>query len=79
MPLLARKILDMQEKKDKRGPVNLKGYMVGNAVTDDVIESNGQIEFAYGMGLIDPTMYSRLKKDCPSGFWNPKQGGRGLS
>ena len=45
MPKLARKILDMNKVKGSisHAQFNLKGYLVGNPVTDDVIEGNTQV------------------------------------
>ena len=51
-----------------------QGYMVGNPVTDDAIDGNGQVEFAYGMGLIDPVTYRELNKACHGNYWNATQG-----
>jgi hypothetical protein len=45
-------------------PYNLAGYIVGNAVTDDVYDGSGQVEFAYGNGLIDPDTYQSVKRTC---------------
>ena len=50
--------------------------MVGNAVTDDATDGNGQIEFAYGMGLIDPPTYRKLGQACSGSYWNATPGGR---
>jgi len=46
---------------------NLAGYVVGNAVTDDLYDGVGQVEFAYGLGLIDPLTYHRVKQICKVG------------
>lgn len=43
---------------------NLVGYIVGNAVTDDEFDGNGQVDFAYGMGLIDPATYKSTRSIC---------------
>ena len=48
--------------------------MVGNPVTDDVIDGNGQIEFAYGMGLIDPVTFGDLSRACHGNYWNATPG-----
>lgn len=54
--------------------VRLQGYMLGNGVTDDVAELNGQVEFAYGMGLIDPATYEGLVAACNGSYWNATAG-----
>jgi serine carboxypeptidase-like clade 1 len=45
VPKLAHKILDMNKVKGStsHAKFNLKGYLVGNPVTDDVIEGNTQV------------------------------------
>ena len=43
---------------------NLAGYIVGNAVTDDIYDGIGQVEFAFGLGLIDPQTYHYVKQTC---------------
>lgn len=43
---------------------NLAGYIVGNAVTDEVYDGVGQVEFAFDLGLIDPDTYHTVKQTC---------------
>jgi hypothetical protein len=45
-------------------PYNLAGYIVGNAVTDDATDSRGQVEYAYGLGLVDPLTYKATLDKC---------------
>ena len=47
--------------------VNLVGYMVGNGVTDDFYDSRGQVDFAWGLGLLDPITYHHLQRSCQVG------------
>ncbi|KAG1672516.1 hypothetical protein FOA52_002825 [Chlamydomonas sp. UWO 241] len=54
--------------------IHLQGYMLGNGVTDDMAELNGQVEFAYGMGFIDPTTYEGLVAACQGSYWNAPHG-----
>ncbi|KAL2935854.1 Serine carboxypeptidase 1 [Bienertia sinuspersici] len=37
--------------------INLKGYMVGNGVTDEAYDGNALVPFAHGMGLISNELY----------------------
>ena len=55
-------------------PINLVGYMIGNAVTNDAFDGNGQVEFAYGMGLIAPPLQEALQADCQGSYWNATRG-----
>ena len=75
MPLLAKKIIDMGKRAGNKS-INLKGYMVGNAVTSDAIDGNGQVEFAHGLGFIDPPTYHKLEVTCKGNYWNATPGER---
>ncbi|TVU31480.1 hypothetical protein EJB05_23167 [Eragrostis curvula] len=48
-------------------PLNLKGYLVGNPVTDSSFDKPSKIPFAHGMGLISDEMYEAYKKSCSVG------------
>jgi len=50
--------------------INLKGYLVGNGVTDDVFDGNAYIPFIYGHGLIPDTLYAQLENACNGNYWN---------
>ncbi len=47
---------------------------MGNPVTDDVIDGNGQMTFAAAMGYVDPPTWSAMRKACDDMFWNATQG-----
>ncbi|XP_062205002.1 serine carboxypeptidase-like 18 isoform X2 [Phragmites australis] len=47
--------------------LNLKGYLVGNPVTDSNFDDPSIIPFAHGMGLISDEMYEAYKKSCSVG------------
>ncbi|KAL9665728.1 hypothetical protein QQ045_000048 [Rhodiola kirilowii] len=44
--------------------INLKGYMVGNALTDDFYDHLGLFEFVWSIGLISDETYHKLNKTC---------------
>ncbi|KAG0487942.1 hypothetical protein HPP92_006753 [Vanilla planifolia] len=46
--------------------INFKGFMVGNAVTDDYNDYIGTFEYWWSHGLISDKTYSDLKVACPS-------------
>ncbi|KAI5679886.1 hypothetical protein M9H77_01113 [Catharanthus roseus] len=50
--------------------LNFKGYMVGNGVTDDVIDGNALVPFAHGMGLISDDLYQQTTSDCRGNYYN---------
>ncbi|CAN1158283.1 Serine carboxypeptidase-like 20 [Linum perenne] len=51
--------------------INLKGYMIGNGVTDDVFDGNALVPFARGMGLISDDLFQEVTKECKGNFYNP--------
>ncbi|PUZ39862.1 hypothetical protein GQ55_9G377400 [Panicum hallii var. hallii] len=46
---------------------NLKGYLVGNPVTDPFFDKPSKIPFSHGMGLISDEMYEAYMKRCNAG------------
>ncbi|CAL4915832.1 unnamed protein product [Urochloa decumbens] len=46
---------------------NLKGYLVGNPVTDSNFDDPSKIPFAHGVGLISDEIYESYKKSCSVG------------
>uniref|UniRef100_A0A0D3H0N0 Serine carboxypeptidase-like 19 n=1 Tax=Oryza barthii TaxID=65489 RepID=A0A0D3H0N0_9ORYZ len=44
--------------------LNLKGYLLGNPVTDHNFDTPSKIPFAHGMGLISDELYEAYKKSC---------------
>ncbi|KAF6169884.1 hypothetical protein GIB67_034276 [Kingdonia uniflora] len=44
--------------------INLKGYVLGNPVTDMKFQINSLVPFAHGMGLISNELYGSAKKSC---------------
>ncbi|XP_021887346.1 serine carboxypeptidase II-2 [Carica papaya] len=45
-------------------PINLKGYMVGNALTDDYHDHLGIFQFMWSVGLISSQTYKLLNLHC---------------
>lgn len=45
----------------------MAGYIVGNAVTDDLFDTSGQADFAFSMGLVDLDTYKEVKQTCKVG------------
>ena len=74
VPKLARKILKLNEAS-ATSRINIQGYLVGNPVTDDVIEGNAQVDYAFNMGLMDPPTHQALyQAPCRGSFWNATPG-----
>ncbi|XP_016504046.1 serine carboxypeptidase-like 20 [Nicotiana tabacum] len=51
--------------------INFKGYMVGNGVTDDIIDGNALVPFAHGMGLISDELFEEVTTLCNGNFYEP--------
>ncbi|KAK6916310.1 Peptidase S10, serine carboxypeptidase [Dillenia turbinata] len=45
-------------------PMNLKGYVMGNPTTDENIDYNSRVDFAYRLNLISEELYMAAKEDC---------------
>ncbi|CAL1412332.1 unnamed protein product [Linum trigynum] len=51
--------------------INLKGYMVGNGVTDEAFDGSALFPFAHGMGLISDDLYQETNRECNGNFYYP--------
>ncbi|OEL21349.1 Serine carboxypeptidase-like 18 [Dichanthelium oligosanthes] len=49
--------------------LNLVGYLVGNAATDDRYDTGGKVPFMHGMGLISDELYDAAKTGCGGDFY----------
>jgi len=74
VPQLAEVIFD----RNKDNVINLKGFMVGNAVMDDDDHLNGMIEYAWSHAVISDEGYHSLKKWCNSKTGNQSLCNTGL-
>ncbi|KAJ1295789.1 hypothetical protein BS78_01G249400 [Paspalum vaginatum] len=54
---------------DTAAKLNLVGYLVGNAATDDRYDSGGKVPFMHGMGLISDELYETAKECCGEDFY----------
>ncbi|KAK4252977.1 hypothetical protein QN277_010821 [Acacia crassicarpa] len=66
VPQLAQ-IIYQKSKGIKNPVINFKGFMVGNAVTDDYHDYIGTFEYWWTHGLISDSTYRMLRKACTSG------------
>ncbi|KAL9227498.1 hypothetical protein vseg_003181 [Gypsophila vaccaria] len=51
--------------------INLKGYMIGNGVTDEVFDGNALVPFVHGMGLISDDLYHEAVVNCQEKYYDP--------
>ncbi|KAF9663816.1 hypothetical protein SADUNF_Sadunf17G0091300 [Salix dunnii] len=62
VPQLAREII-MYNKRSKH-PINLKGFMVGNAVTDNYYDNLGTVTYWWSHAMISDKTYQQLVNTC---------------
>ncbi|CAH2054534.1 unnamed protein product [Thlaspi arvense] len=65
VPQLSKLVYE-RNKGFKSPAINLKGFMVGNAVTDDYHDYIGTFEYWWNHGLISDSTYHQLKTACYS-------------
>ncbi|GAY48758.1 hypothetical protein CUMW_114180 [Citrus unshiu] len=73
VPIVVQEISDGIDAGHKPR-MNLKGYMLGNPVTDDKIDQNSKIQFAYLNALITYEIYKSAKKNCKGDYVNVDPG-----
>ncbi|CAM8973403.1 hypothetical protein QQ045_030789 [Rhodiola kirilowii] len=69
VPQLARQILRYNSKSKQ--PINLKGIMVGNAVTDNYYDNLGTVTYWWSHAMISDKTYNQLISTC--NFNNQKE------
>ncbi|CDY69856.1 BnaAnng31760D, partial [Brassica napus] len=62
VPQLAREI--MHYNKRSKNPINLKGIMVGNAVTDNHYDNLGTVPYWWSHAMISDRTYHQLVNTC---------------
>jgi len=69
IPLIAQDISEGIERR--QDPIiNLKGYMVGNPITDPRFDENFKIPSAHGFGIISDQIYETAVKKCKGDYIN---------
>ncbi|XP_024009668.1 serine carboxypeptidase-like 21 isoform X1 [Eutrema salsugineum] len=69
VPTLASEVVK-GHKNVTKPLINLKGYLVGNGVTDPVFDGNALVPFAHGMGLISNELFEETKAECKGQYFN---------
>lgn len=75
IPMLAREVVEGNLRGDKPF-INIKGYLIGNGVTDDVFDGNAYLPFAAGKSLISELQLQRASEACNGNFWDVERGSR---
>ncbi|CAH8366642.1 unnamed protein product [Eruca vesicaria subsp. sativa] len=63
-PQLAEQIYDRNKVKPKESFINLKGFIVGNPLTDDDYDNKGILEYAWSHAVISDNLYDTAKRNC---------------
>ncbi|XP_042501941.1 serine carboxypeptidase-like 35 [Macadamia integrifolia] len=64
VPQLAELIYENNKKASKDSIINLKGFMIGNAVINDETDQLGFIEYAWSHTIISDQLYHNILKEC---------------
>ncbi|OVA09287.1 Peptidase S10 [Macleaya cordata] len=64
VPQLAERIFDANKKASKKSYINLKGFMIGNALLDDETDQKGMIDYAWDHAVISDRLYHNITKTC---------------
>ncbi|OEL35703.1 Serine carboxypeptidase-like 19 [Dichanthelium oligosanthes] len=73
VPFLAQKISEDIEAELTPNNLNLKGYLVGNPITGESIDTDSRVPFAHGMGIISDQLYKMILVNCGEGDYdNPR-------
>ncbi|KAK3222427.1 hypothetical protein Dsin_009452 [Dipteronia sinensis] len=64
VPQLAEVIFDENEKTIKDNFINLKGFIIGNALMDFETDQDGMIDYAWGHAVISDGVYRDIKQYC---------------
>ncbi|KAH7689748.1 Peptidase S10 serine carboxypeptidase protein [Dioscorea alata] len=68
VPVVAQKIANDNDNGVEH-PFNLKGYLLGNPITDYKIDHEAKIPFVHGVGLISDELYEALKASCEGEYY----------
>ncbi|KAI7994332.1 Serine carboxypeptidase-like 34 [Camellia lanceoleosa] len=64
VPQLAEQIFDNNKNAPKDDYINLKGFIIGNALLDDETDQKGMIDYAWDHAVISDHVYANVKSKC---------------
>ncbi|KAK9115543.1 hypothetical protein Sjap_014490 [Stephania japonica] len=70
VPQLAEAIYDANAVASSNNHINLKGFLIGNALLDDETDQKGMIEYAWDHAVISDRVYHEILNKC--NFSSPK-------
>ncbi|RLM98378.1 serine carboxypeptidase-like 33 [Panicum miliaceum] len=62
VPQLVDLVSERNKEKKGKAYINIKGFIVGNPVTNDYYDSKGLAEYAWSHAVVSDEVYSRIKK-----------------
>ncbi|KAL8156083.1 hypothetical protein AgCh_001242 [Apium graveolens] len=71
IPIITQEIYN-GNKAGNKPQVNIKGYMIGNPLTDRNIDFNSRIPYANRMALLSGPLYESIKGNCLDDYMNPE-------
>ncbi|BAF15273.1 Os04g0525700, partial [Oryza sativa Japonica Group] len=75
VPQLAELIYDGNKGASRDRVINIKGFMIGNAVLNDATDQMGMVEYAWSHAIISDELYSAVRRECDS-FKEEEDGGK---
>ncbi|KAK1359063.1 Serine carboxypeptidase-like 18 [Heracleum sosnowskyi] len=69
VPVMVQDIINGNEAGNVPG-LNIKGYMIGNPLTDRFIDFNSRIKFAHNFALLSDELYESTKASCNGDYVN---------
>lgn len=73
VPLISQAVLDGNDA-GQQPRLHLRGYLVGNGVTDPRFDGDALVPFAYGKSLISRDLYEQVSSACGGVYWNATEG-----
>ncbi|XP_074558556.1 serine carboxypeptidase-like 34 [Curcuma longa] len=64
VPQLSEKIFDENKLASRENFINLKGFLIGNALLDDDTDQTGMIDYAWDHAVISDRVYHDVKSSC---------------
>nr|XP_010907374.1 serine carboxypeptidase-like 34 [Elaeis guineensis] len=64
VPQLAKVIFDKNKETTAEDYINLKGFMIGNALLDFETDLKGMVDYAWGHAVISDEVYRNIIKSC---------------
>ncbi|GAV72249.1 Peptidase_S10 domain-containing protein [Cephalotus follicularis] len=64
VPQLADLIYERNKRASKDSRINFKGFMIGNAVINDLTDTSGFVDYGWSHAIISDHLYNKINKEC---------------